>query len=36
MYSLGQRPALIREPEPATDGLAFEVEVWELPVENIG
>jgi hypothetical protein len=36
MYSLGVRPALIREPEASTGGAAFEVEVWELPLENVG
>ncbi|GBF99243.1 allophanate hydrolase [Raphidocelis subcapitata] len=36
MYSLGVRPALIREPESSTAGAAFEVEVWELPIENVG
>lgn len=36
MYSLGPRPALIREPENSTQGLAFEVEVWEVPIEQFG
>lgn len=36
MYSLGPRPALIREPEASTAGAAFDVEVWELPLEAVG
>ncbi|KAI8468535.1 MAG: hypothetical protein J3K34DRAFT_426766 [Monoraphidium minutum] len=36
MYSLGPRPALIREPEASASGAAFEVEVWELPIEAVG
>jgi hypothetical protein len=36
MYSLGPRPALIREPETSTFGHAFEVELWELPIDKFG
>jgi hypothetical protein len=37
MYSLGGlRPALIRQPEASSEGLAFEVEVWEVPLEAVG
>jgi hypothetical protein len=35
MYSLGLRPALIRQPGD-TGGASIEVEVWELPLENVG
>jgi allophanate hydrolase len=35
MHSLGNRPALVRTPD-ATAGKAFEVEVWALPISNVG
>lgn len=37
MYSLGGlRPALIREPPTSAAGAAFEVEVWEVPIDKVG
>jgi hypothetical protein len=36
MYSLGPRPALIREPEASSSGKSFEVEVWEVPIDKFG
>ena len=36
MYSLGPKPSLIREPPGSTRGAAIEVEVWELPIEQVG
>jgi hypothetical protein len=35
LYDLGPKPALIRQSEDE-DGFAIELEVWELPVENVG
>ena len=35
MYSLGPKPALIRQPAGA-GGSAFELEVWALPIEAVG
>lgn len=35
MYSLGARPSLVRQAD-AAQGCAFEVEVWSLPIENVG
>jgi allophanate hydrolase len=33
---LPPRPALIRVADAAKEGCAFEVEVWSLPVHNVG
>jgi hypothetical protein len=35
MYSLGPKPALIRQPA-GTPGGSIELEVWELPIEKVG
>lgn len=35
LYSLGPRPALIRQADPAA-GRAYEVEVWSVPIHNVG
>ncbi len=38
MFSLGVRPALVRLPkqEAESSGKAYDVEVWSLPIENVG
>jgi hypothetical protein len=36
MYSLGPKPALIREPQGSKSGKAIELEVWEMPIEKVG
>lgn len=43
MFSLGNRPALIRQPAEAAaptpgrkPGCAFEVEVWAMPIDKVG
>lgn len=36
MFSLGPKPALMRQPEGETGGAAIEVELWELPIESVG
>lgn len=40
MYSLGPRPALIRQGADVSscggEGHAFEVEVWAFPIERVG
>eukprot|EP00877_Chromochloris_zofingiensis_P013544 jgi/Chrzof1/8443/Cz03g10250.t1 len=36
MYSLGPKPALIREPAHSDKGAQIELEVWELPIEKVG
>lgn len=37
MYSLGARPALIRQGlEPPCGGAAFDVEVWAVPIDRVG
>uniref|UniRef100_A0A383W6A3 Allophanate hydrolase C-terminal domain-containing protein n=1 Tax=Tetradesmus obliquus TaxID=3088 RepID=A0A383W6A3_TETOB len=35
MYSLGPKPALIRQPE-GTPGGSLELELWEMPIEKVG
>jgi hypothetical protein len=35
MYSLGPKPALIRQPEGSGGG-SLELEVWEMPIEKVG
>lgn len=35
MYSLGPKPALIRQPA-GTAGGSIELEVWEMPIEKVG
>jgi hypothetical protein len=35
MYSLGPKPALIRQPA-GTPGGSIELEVWEMPIEKVG
>lgn len=35
MYSLGPKPALIRQPT-GTAGGSIELEVWEMPIEKVG
>ena len=35
MYDLGPKPSLIRQQE-GEDGYAFELELWELPIEAFG
>ncbi|GMH41888.1 hypothetical protein BSKO_09798 [Bryopsis sp. KO-2023] len=37
MFSLGPRPALIREQLDSSKGCgAVEVEIWEMPIERVG
>jgi allophanate hydrolase len=36
MYSLGPRPALIRQGADGLCGHSFEVEVWAFPIERVG
>jgi hypothetical protein len=36
MYSLGPKPALIRQPEGSSGGGSLELEVWEMPIEKVG
>eukprot|EP00198_Chlamydomonas_reinhardtii_P004687 XP_001694023.1 predicted protein [Chlamydomonas reinhardtii] len=36
MYSLGPRPALIRQGAEPGCGQSFEVEVWAFPIERVG
>lgn len=36
MYSLGPKPALIRQPQGSTDGNSIEVELWNIPIEKVG
>ncbi|WIA09865.1 hypothetical protein OEZ85_010079 [Tetradesmus obliquus] len=35
MYSLGPKPALIRQPEGSPGG-SLELELWEMPIEKVG
>lgn len=35
MYSLGPKPALIRQPSGTTGG-SIELEVWEMPIDKVG
>lgn len=35
MYSLGPKPALIRQPAGKT-GSSIELEVWEMPIDKVG
>lgn len=35
MYDLGAKPALIRQPK-GVPGAAIELEVWELPMTQVG
>lgn len=37
MFSLGSRPALIRQPPSSSEGcMSIDVEIWELPLERVG
>jgi allophanate hydrolase len=36
MYSLGPRPALIRQGAEGVCGHSFEVELWSFPIERVG
>ncbi|PNH08428.1 Allophanate hydrolase [Tetrabaena socialis] len=36
MYSLGPRPALIRQGADGQCGHGFDVEVWAFPIERVG
>lgn len=36
MFSLGPRPALIRQGSDGVCGHSFEVEVWSFPIERVG
>ncbi|KAF8069651.1 atzF [Scenedesmus sp. PABB004] len=36
MYSLGPKPALIRQAPGSAGGGSIELEVWELPIEKVG
>lgn len=35
MYDLGPKPSLVRQ-EAGMEGFAIEVELWDLPLENVG
>jgi allophanate hydrolase len=36
MYSIGPKPALIRQPEGSTTGASIDIELWDFPIEKVG